>query len=340
MATGTNNARPATQNEEDGIQMKNATTALVMVLVMVVVAAAIFALAGCGSGNAPTDGEPPSSAVSLLEKWQRFEDGNPTLSMTDEQVAQAVVSVLEGATHVAFGHPGPAIPLDASGLEPREVGRRHASILLASEPVTRHNDVPVGEFRVQFHDDDPEIRSDGLAYGGWLEHTLFEVSFYRECLVSESGCVGDNPDYSDAYIESTVYGTHFGTAPTGSGSAKWTGVMVGMEPVGEPAVPARRDVFLGDALVTIDDLVSPDVDVSFTNIHNVTEGTSRNEITWNDLAIDGGMFGDTGFRDTDESEYTGESEYIFGMFNGSRHQEIGGHFRKDGITGAFGAKRE
>lgn len=46
MATRTSNARRTAQNEEDGIQMKNVTTALVMVLVMVIVAAAIIALAG------------------------------------------------------------------------------------------------------------------------------------------------------------------------------------------------------------------------------------------------------------------------------------------------------
>lgn len=33
-------------------------------------------------------------------------------------------------------------------------------------------------------------------------------------------------------------------------------------------------------------------------------------------------------------------EYIAGMFTGPRHQEVGGEFRRDGIEGGFGAKRQ
>lgn len=39
------------------------------------------AVYGCGGGG--------DNEISLSEKWQRFEDGNPTLSMTSEQVSEA-----------------------------------------------------------------------------------------------------------------------------------------------------------------------------------------------------------------------------------------------------------
>ena len=91
----------------------------------------------------------------------------------------------------------------------------------------------------------------------------------------------------------------------------------------------QPDVFLGDAQITVDDLRAPDVDVSFVNRHNVTEGTRHRDITWEGLHVEDGLFGD------------GNSEgYITGMFTGPRHQEVGGSFERDGIAGAFAAKRQ
>ena len=92
--------------------------------------------------------------------------------------------------------------------------------------------------------------------------------------------------------------------------------MVGMEspdPGSDKALDLIRsgpDVFLGDARITIDDLTAPDVDVSFTNIYNVTEGTPHDEMSWEHLRVqDGGLFGGlTGRRDG--------NEYLAGMFTG------------------------
>ena len=90
----------------------------------------------------------------------------------------------------------------------------------------------------------------------------------------------------------------------------------------------RPDVYLGDARIRIDDLAAPNVDVSFTNIHNVTEGTPHRDMSWESLSVENGLFGN------------GDSDaYIAGMFTGPRHQEVGGEFRRDGMAGGFGAKR-
>ena len=84
----------------------------------------------------------------------------------------------------------------------------------------------------------------------------------------------------------------------------------------------------------IDDLAAPDVDVSFTNIHNVIEGTRRGDMSWEDLPPKDGLFG----RVSRESD--GERRgHMIGMFTGPGHQEVAGEFPEDGIAGAFGAKR-
>ncbi|MCY4003423.1 MAG: hypothetical protein OXF33_06940 [Rhodospirillales bacterium] len=131
-------------------------------------------------------------------------------------------------------------------------------------------------------------------------------------------------------------GRYPGTTPTGAGSASWTGVMVGMEDLASASL--RRElpvVFLGDARITIDDLAAPDVDVAFTNIHNVTEGTRRRDMRWEDLRLQDGLFGRV-VPEGDGERY----DHLVGMFTGPGHQEVGGEFRSDGIAGAFGAKRQ
>ena len=215
---------------------------------------------------------------------------------------------------------------------------------VAFAPVLEHDDVPVavaeGEYRLTITlEKDPPIEIDDLfdflRYGGWLDHTVFHVSFRRWCSVGAAGCPGTDPVHEGGSVGGSMAGSYSETTPAGVGSATWTGVMVGMESGerGTATASAVRsgqpDVFLGDARITIGDLAAPDVDVSFVNLHNVTEGTPHRDIAWEGLPVEDGLFGD------------GNSEgYIAGMFTGPRHQEVGGHFLRDGIAGAFGAKRQ
>lgn len=112
--------------------------------------------------------------------------------------------------------------------------------------------------------------------------------------------------------------------------------MVGMEdwPDEDAKHPGalKRDVFFGSAQIKIDDLAVPDADVSFSGIHNVTDGTPRSDISWENLPIADGVFG-TGIGG-------GSGDHIAAMFNGPGNSEVGGHFERDGIIGAFGAKRQ
>ena len=113
--------------------------------------------------------------------------------------------------------------------------------------------------------------------------------------------------------------------------------MVGMQDLPAASLGRERaDVFLTDARIRIDDLSAPDVDVSFTNNHNVTEGTRRPHINWDGLCPEDGLFGTVSPPETYGKRY----DYLAGMFTGPGHQEVGGEFHGDGISGAFGPKRQ
>ena len=327
------------------------------------VAVVALALSGCGGGGSGPD-TGGSGSLSVLDKWQRFEGGEPTLRMTRAQVSDAWRSAANRSTHgVALGpetisagsdpvsvdqvEPVPnVVQAEAHPCSPGTCGLDPPPPdgTVAFAPVLEHNDVPVavaeGEYRLtRTLEIYPPIEIDDLIdflrYGGWLDHTVFHVSFRRWCSVGAAGCPGTDPVYERGSVVGFMAGSYSETTPTGVGSATWTGVMVGMES-GESGMATasavrsgQPDVLLGDARITIDDLAAPDVDVSFINLHNVTEGTRHRDITWEGLPVEDGLFGD------------GNSEgYIAGMFTGPRHREVGGHFLRDGIAGAFGAKRQ
>ena len=260
--------------------------------------------------------------------------------------------------------PSPTFPVDAEVCAPGDCDLEPAADgTWAFAPVLEHNGVPVAEFTSRFTrteileatdgagfdedrrglDDSPTVRFDflvdTLAYGGWLDYTQFNVSHTRWCMGGEPGCADiDDAEtlYTGGGILGFMAGRYAGTTPAGLGSATWTGVMVGMEDL-PPALLGRQraDVFLGDARITIDDLSAPDVDVSFTNIHNVTEGTRRPDMSWPDLRLQDGLFGTVSPLQTYGERY----DYLAGMFTGPAHQEVGGEFSGDGISGAFGARR-
>ena len=124
------------------------------------------------------------------------------------------------------------------------------------------------------------------------------MSVTRWCTVGSPGCAqtDDTDDFEPLYAGGGVLGymagSYPGTTPTGIGSATWMGLMVGMEDLDSASLERERpDVFLGDANIVIGDLAAPAVDVSFTNIHNVTEGTRHRDMGWQDLALEDGLFG-------------------------------------------------
>ena len=330
--------------------------------------AVALAVSGCGGGG--SDG---GHALSVLEKWQRFADGNPTLGMTGAQVSEAWTAAAGRSTHyVALGPESVGRGADPASADPAsddrmdtdvrveaascpgvcELERPAEASIWAFAPVLEHDGVPVAEFRSRFtraETLEPERETnytetflvDSLTFGGWLDYTHFNVSVTRWCTVGSPGCAetDDTDDFDPLYAGGGVFGymagSYPGTTPAGVGSAAWTGIMVGMEDLASASLRRERpDVFLGDARIAIDDLAAPDVDVSFTNIHNVTEGTRRVDMIWEGLRLEDGLFGRVVRRSGGE-----RYDYLVGMFTGPGHREVGGEFRRDGIAGAFGAKR-
>ncbi|MCY4439623.1 MAG: hypothetical protein OXE53_05380 [Deltaproteobacteria bacterium] len=350
----------------------------------VVSCAALVALVltGCGGGGKMTTSGTPGdeSEMSLLQKWQRFADGSPTLSMTGEEIEEAWTAVAERTTrYVSLSHriPVPCLPpADCEPQPPDEVievvaerieylellerfeGGVATDIEVVYAPVLEHNGIPVAElkYRYTYEDEPRRYLSDVLSYGGGLGDTTFRVDFDRRCEVGAAGCSGVSPDFMDALINRTVTGRYSESTPTGVGSATWTGVMVGMRsPVyphypGDPHYPgypgtdlirplptpvAQPDAYVGDARIMIDNLACPnvEVDVSFTNLHNVTEGAKHRDMTWENLRVKDGLF-------RSRNIIHNADDYIIGMFSGPQHQEVGGKFGRHGIAGVFGAKRQ
>ena len=191
------------------------------------------ALSGCGGGSVSTgapDGD--DSAISLLDSWQRFRDGTPTLRMTNAQVSEAWRSAAGKSTHrVVLA-------------EPVGVGSDPAS----STPVETYPALPV----------DADACSPG------------------ECDIDPP------PDGTWAF------------AP-----------VLELEHNGVPLAHPQRH-----------------------------PGTWRGDMIRRDLRLEDGLFGAVVWRDGGE-----RYDYLVGMFTGSGHREVGGEFRRDGIAGAFGARR-
>ena len=157
---------------------------------------------------------------------------------------------------------------------------------------------------------------DRYGYGGWLSHSFFVV---------------ESAEISEGLLQDTVLGYSYsvgeatGSNPAAGGGGSWTGVMVGMDVSDDPA--ARGSVVQGDAEITID-FADPMVGVAFTNIHNLVNDSTYNDMTWSDLTLTTGSFLDS----TEENS-------ISGRFYGPGHDEVGGVFERDGILGAFGGDR-
>ena len=136
-------------------------------------------------------------------------------------------------------------------------------------------------------------------YGQWMDDSVFVM-------------VGDSVAVS--------FGDSPGTTPTAPGGAVWQGTLVGVD-------TRTRDRIEGDAVIDIDDFTRPDVDIAFTRIED-TLGRSRADLRWEDIPVVQGTFQ---MQDADGA--------IEGRFYGGDHQEVGGIFDRDQLTGAFGASR-
>ena len=136
-----------------------------------------------------------------------------------------------------------------------------------------------------------------------------------------------------ALFAATAGVSHPNSLPTGS--ATWTGSMVGVHrppetPLGEPGQVVR-----GGAEITLLDLQAPAIDVELTP-------ESLPALTWTAIPVgENGEFHQHWATTTDAPQPgpPNRRSYIRGEFYGPHAEEVGGVFERAGIIGAFGAGR-
>ena len=115
------------------------------------------------------------------------------------------------------------------------------------------------------------------------------------------------------------FGAWSGTNPAGFGGGVWKGAVVGLD-------EASRQRVEGAAELRVEDFARLEADISLTGLADA-DGAAKADMRWEDVPIVQG-----GFR-----EVAGNGR-VEGRFWGRDHEEAGGVFRRNGITGAFGAK--
>lgn len=152
-------------------------------------------------------------------------------------------------------------------------------------------------------------------FAGWLDGSIFGII---QASVEESG------NQQHRFISYNA-GVPSGSDPSGTGSARWEGAAVA-------TVKADRTFIQGDATITIADFTNPLVVVELENLRdaNNPEIPHTRSFTFRDLHLDGnGVF----------KQRKPQSE-VEGRFFGTNHEEVGGWFDSDDVTGAFGGTKQ
>lgn len=190
--------------------------------------------------------------------------------------------------------------------------------------------VHLGESSIQ------HFEGEIFGYGGWLGNSAFAVLSG----VLRDGTPGERGYAEEQIVHSYSVGRRSSTNPV-SGAASWNGVMVGAD-----VVPGKTvgDFIRGDATITVD-FTDVDVDVLLFNIKNRKTGGSHPDLKWTNIRLHAGAF-ESGrhlasyiYAHDEEAPPISDISHIVGHFYGSDHEEVGGVFTRNGLHGAFGAKR-
>ena len=176
--------------------------------------------------------------------------------------------------------------------------------------------------------------TDYTALGAWLDNSFFFVNF---------------SDPTDP-LEKPFTGVSSIGTPTESnpelGSATWTGAMAGIDE--ENGADTFGNLVTGDASIAVD-FDEDTVDVSLTGINDLDTGAPHGDLIWDDMALSNGAFSDDVSDSAAEKLRAAGGELkpgalipgqIFGQFYGQTHEEVGGIFNRENISGAFGAIRD
>lgn len=155
----------------------------------------------------------------------------------------------------------------------------------------------------------PELAATAVGYGAWADYVAFDVTIQEI----------EAPGRLVHSVAASVGGIGNRNNPA-EGTAEWTGAMVGLD----YRDFAERRFVQGDAHVRVR-FAEMVLDVALTGIANVGSGESRDDLTWEGVAVRDGAF---------------RTPTLSGSFFGPGHKEVGGVFDRNSIVGAFGAARK
>lgn len=150
---------------------------------------------------------------------------------------------------------------------------------------------------------------DYRTLGGWMDYSFFTLNLWEF-----------EPTGWQVWNAASV-GVESGSNPV-SGSATWTGAMVGRLTDGQGNEEPMTQV-VGDSRLTFD-FAANELDVALTRIQ-ADDGQSYADLMWENLPTANGAFAGQG---------------VSGRFYGPNHEEVGGVFEWNQIVGAFGATRQ
>ncbi len=286
-------------------------------------------LSGCGGGSAAIGHRPPAPGSSpsapggftsdeirtLLER--RLADATYPVAASfggSVAVCQALGCPVVDAIHVDMTADNRRPDLSGfDHLEPRR------GIDRASREIVLERDPPI------FRD----------SFGAWTDHGFFLVDVFRsreeDDFRYETLWLGDGSDKSPV----TAAG----------GTASWAGVMSGVM-TGQPGDAGT--LVQDDAAITVTGLdAEASITVGFSNISRRDTGAAVAGMTWSGLPLQGRSFGTADVRFDGERGYAPGAGFgaeaegsLFGHIHGPNGEEVGGLFNRDGIAGAFAARRE
>ena len=149
-------------------------------------------------------------------------------------------------------------------------------------------------------------------FAGWLDGSIFGTT---QTAIGASG--------SEQYrFISYAVGVPATDNPSSTGSATWDGAVVA-------SIKADRTFILGDAEITVN-FTDTNVDLRFDEWRGLDNQaiSGMSAITYSDLALSSGSFTGSG------------NEQVQGRFYGNSHEEVGGFFNTETVTGAFGGTRQ
>lgn len=155
------------------------------------------------------------------------------------------------------------------------------------------------------------VSVDYHVYGGWLDANFFGVA-----RGDWSGTIGEQRLNGLETLSAYSTGNESGSTPM-SGSATWTGLMVGLR----RNQPATAITGRTEAVYSFPDQT---MDISMTGL---TGGHA--DMSWEGLRVSDGRF-----------SAGSDANSISGSFYGDAHDELGGVFERGSLIGAFGAKRQ